>query len=102
MPFVEIKPIIKNIVRIKKDGKVFISKDLRDEYFSEGQTIVFIDRDNKLLGLQPCPNDKGYKINPDGSIKCKKLLNVGVKVGEYKAEWNTKHVMIVASIKLNG
>ena len=100
MPFVEIRAIREKIVRVKKDGKVLISKDLRDKYFPSGRMLVFLDKENKLLGLQP--SDKGYKISTYGTITSKKLLHLGVKVGKYTGEWNDKHNMVVASIEMKG
>ena len=100
MPFIEITTTRENVIRFKSDGKKLISKDLRDKYFCKEKVAVFLDKENKLLGLKT--NDKGYKFSRYGIITCKKLLRLGLKVGYYTGEWNEKHQMVIASIELEG
>lgn len=99
MPFVEIE-LGADIIKIRDDGSIFISKNLRDAYFETEKIAVFIDEENNLLGLKS--SAKGYKLTVKGRVWCNKIVNLGVKTGTYTASWNTKHRMVIAPIEMKG
>lgn len=99
MPFVEIE-LGADIIKIRDDGSIFISKNLRDEYFDTDKVAVFIDEENNLLGLKP--SDKGYKLTVKGRVWCNKIVHLGVKTGTYTASWSAKHQMVIIPIEMKG
>jgi hypothetical protein len=99
MPFEEIKQL-KDFIRVHNDSEITISKSLT-AYFIRNDALmrvkVFIDEDNKLVGLMP--SEEGYKLSNNGggySICCK-VLAEKLPTKEFFPKWDKKQHMLVFS-----
>jgi len=111
MPFVEIHPEENDWIRIAvtNDGEIsiIVAKNIREKYFTITPSVllagyrkvgVFIDKDNKLLGLKP--QHDGYKIDNKGRIWVSKLKPYGIVPKIYNTKWNESQQMIISQIIL--
>src|SRR3989304_10247118 len=109
MPFEEIdtdesrvRNMLKSQISIGTGGRISIANDL-GKYFPSGKVTLFIDKENKLLGIKD-----GGKINFKESFTKDKVYHIyflrllsehRVKFGRYSAEWSEKHKMVIAKIE---
>jgi len=96
MPFKEIKCKPDPFVRIYKNGRVVICASLVREYFQGKKVKVFIDEENKKVGLKP--DSEGYKLtcfSGGFSIRCYPLAKV--INGVFHPEWSEKYKMLIFS-----
>lgn len=102
MPFVDVtKPTNQEFINIRK-RRITISKRLVDNYFTGGFGVylatskirVFLDKDNKKVGLQS--SEEGYTIfnnNDCREFKCAQLCNL--VSGKFYPKWDEEHKMLV-------
>jgi hypothetical protein len=101
MPFKEIKPL-KDFIRVHDKG-ITISTSLII-FFIENidakellKVRLFVDEENKLVGLQP--SKEGYKLSPHGGgyiITCMSLSKK-LEKKEYFPKWSKEHKMLIFS-----
>ena len=99
--FERVKRRARNFITIRRKGygvKLRIPKPLREKYFSEYRLDIFVDRENKLLGLQP-HSEGAFKIYRDGSIWCSELGKYKIKPGTYQSNWSGEYKMLIAEIE---
>lgn len=70
----------------------------RRKHFPDKRVEIYIDKENKLLGLKPV-KEGGMAISV-GGIRCKSLSPYKIKLGRYPVRWSDKHKMLIAEIEL--
>jgi len=99
--FVKIEKKTENSITIRRKGygvSLRIPKPLREKYFPERKLNIYVDRENKLLGLQPRP--KGvFKIYSDGTVWSSELTRYRIKPGTYRSNWSEEHGMLIIEVE---